>query len=296
MTEDFESKLQGFEDWMYSNDFSKSTILDTTRKMRFLASKCNLESRESVREFLNEERRKGSSKQKVNEYIKYLNRWLEFRGDDKFVYLRTSKKQFVVKRYDSEQIESLITKTKGQTVEDRTDHALVILALNTGLRRSELANLRVEDIHDGYVSVVKGKGEKNRDVYLDSDTRKIIIEYLSIRNNGDSPYVFTTSKGKVTTEYMGKIAQRISLKTGVKFSWHKCRHTYAKNMIQSDVDLQTISQMLGHERLDTTAIYSVLDTEEGLERIRNKQPKFYKESERYKSPKSWDSLHGLAGI
>ena len=96
---------------------------------------------------------------------------------------------------------------------------------------------------------------------------------------------------------MGKIAQRISLKTGVKFSWDKCRHTYAKNLIGSDVDLlQTIAQMLGHERLDTTAIYHVLDTEEALERVKEKKPRFYRESERYKPPKSWDSLHGLAGI
>ena len=78
--------------------------------------------------------RERSSKQKVNEYIKYLNRWLEFAGEDKFVYLRTSKKQFIVKRYDSAQIDSLITKTKGPTVEDETDHALVMLALNMGLK------------------------------------------------------------------------------------------------------------------------------------------------------------------
>ena len=119
------------------------------------------------------ERGKGSPKQKVNEYIKYLNRWLEFAGEDKFVYLRTSKKQFVVKRYDSSQIDSLITKTKGHTVEDETNHALVMLALNTGLRRSELANLKTNNIHKGYLSVLKGKGEKNRDVYLDENTREV---------------------------------------------------------------------------------------------------------------------------
>ena len=161
--------------------------------------------------------RERSSRQKVNEYIKYLNRWLEFAGEDKFVY-------------------------------------------------------------------------------LDENTREVLMKYLAVRNNKDSPYVFTTSRGKISPVYMGKIAQRISLKTGVKFSWHKSRHTYAKNLMGSDVDLQTISQMLGHERLDTTAIYSVLDTEEALERVQEEKPRFYRESERYKSPKSWDSLHGLAGI
>ena len=295
MTQDLESKLQEFEDWMYQK-FSRSTILDTTRKMKFFMRRCDLNSRDEIKNFLGEERRKGSSKQKVNEYIKYLNRWLEFAGEDKFIYLRTAKRQFVVKRYDQDEIRALIKGSKGPTVEDARDHALVILALNTGLRRSELANLRVEDVHTRSLSVMKGKGEKGRDVYLDEETRMVVMEYLGVRNNRDSPYVFTTRIGKVNASYMGNIAGKISGKTGVKFSWHKCRHTYAKNMVQGDVDLQTISQMLGHERLDTTAIYSVLDTEEALERVREKKPKFYKDEEMFKSRKSYTNVNGLAGI
>ncbi len=295
MTEDLGAKLQEFEEWMYER-FSRSTIEDTMRKMRFFAKKCDLGSRDSIKGFLGEERRKGSSKQKVNEYIKFLNRWLQFRGEDKFIYLRTTKRQFVVKRYDQEEVKALISGTRGPAVEDARDHAMVILALNTGLRRSEIANLRMEHVHDHYLTVVGGKGEKNRDVYLDPETRRILLEYLKMRNSRDSPYVFTTRLGRITPEYMGNIAGRISEKTGVKFSWHKCRHTYAKNLISSDVDLQTISQMLGHERLDTTAIYSVLDTEEALERVRTKRPRFYRDDEMFKSRKSYDNFDGLAGI
>ena len=295
MKDELETKLEEFEDWMYER-FSRTTIKDSMRKMRFFSQRCDLDSRESIRAFLGEERRKGSPKQKVNEYIKFLNRWMQFRGEDKFVYLRTSKRQFIVKRYDQEEVKALINGTKGSTVEDARDHAMVILALNTGLRRSEIANLRVEHIHNSYLTVVSGKGEKNRDVYLDEGTRKVLMEYVRIRNNPESPYVFTTRLGRITTDYMGNIARRISERTGVKFSWHKCRHTYAKNMITSDVDLQTISQMLGHERLDTTAIYSVLDTEEALERVRTKKPKFYRDDEMFKSRKSYDNFDGLAGI
>ena len=137
---------------------------------------------------------------------------------------------------------------------------------------------------------------KDKFVYLDENTREVLLKYLAVRNNRDSPYVFTTSRGKISPEYMGKIAQRISLKTGVKFSRHKCRHTYAKNLIGSDVDLQTISQMLGHERLDTTAIYSVLDTEEALERVQEKKPRFYRDDDMFKSRKSYTTFDGLAGI
>ena len=293
---DLELKLQEFEDWMYGKNFSSSTIKDELRKMRFFSKLADLGDRDGIQQFLARARREGGSKQKVNEYVKYLNRWLEFNQKDKFVYLRTTKRQFVIKRYDQEEIQALIKGTRGHTVEDARDHAMLILALNTGLRRSELTNLKVEDIHGGYLRVVKGKGEKDRDVYLDEDTKRIVLEYIKVRNNPESPYVFTTRVGKVNASYMGGIANRISGRTGVKFSWHKCRHTYAKNLIGSDVDLQTISQMLGHERLDTTAIYSVLDTEEALERVQEKKPRFYRDDDMFKSRKSYTTFDGLAGI
>ena len=104
-----EADLQEFEDWMYEK-FSRSTIEDTSRKIRFFSKQCQLSSRESVREFLINERRKGSSKQKVNEYIKYLIRWISFQssfgreGWDKFVYVQGTKKKYVVNRYDSDRL------------------------------------------------------------------------------------------------------------------------------------------------------------------------------------------------
>ncbi len=54
--------------------------------------------------------------------------------------------------------------------------------------------------------------------------------------------------------------------------------------------------MLGHERLDTTAIYSVLDTEEALERVQEKKPRFYRDDDMFKSRKSYTTFDGLAGI
>ena len=133
-------------------------------------------------------------------------------------------------------------------------------------------------------------------VYLDPGTRAVVLEYARVRNNQESVFLFTTRTGVVDAEYMGKIAARISRRTEMKFSWHKCRHTYAKNMIRNDVDLETLRQMLGHEKLGTTGIYSVLDTGEAIERIRDKHPKFYGKDSGYKSGKPWEWSHGLEGI
>lgn len=154
---------------------------------------------------------------------------------------------------------------------------MILLALNSGLRRSEISNLKVIVLHGSYLSVINGKGGgKDRDVYLDPYTREQIENYLPSRNNPQSPYVFTTRKGKITGEYMGNIAAQIKKASGIDFSWHKCRHTYAKNLLRNNIDLETIRQMLGHANLSTTQVYSTLDSGEALERIQEKKPKFFK--------------------
>ena len=177
--------------------------------MRFFFRQCELFSRESIREFLINERRKGSSKQKVNEYIKYLNRWISFQtslgkgGWDKFVYVQGTKKKYVVNRYDADQIKRLIEKSRGTTVEDLRDHTMILLTVNTGLRRSEIANLKIKDIHADSLRVEKGKGEKTRDVYLDGTTKAVLSNWLKIRNHPRFRICFHDQRGKGDLQVYG---------------------------------------------------------------------------------------------
>lgn len=297
MNENIENKLIEFEDWMYGRNFSASTIEDAVRKIRFFSKSIDLENRESVHEFLKEARRMGATKQKINGYIKYLNRWILFRGWDTFEYIPGTKKKFTINRYDANEVKLLLERSKGETLEDNRDHTMIILALNTGLRASEIANLKVKDIHENYLTVERGKGEENRDVYLDSFTFESIRKWLPLRNHQNLNYVFTTRKGKITSSYMENLSKRIRERTGVKgFKWHRCRHTYAVKLVMENMDLQTISQMLGHERLDTTAIYTKLDSAEAIRRMHDQNPKLFKEDKMFKSPKSYDIVNVLAGI
>lgn len=66
------------------------------------------------------------------------------------------------------------------------------------LRRAEISDLKVEDIHDYKLSVVRGKGDKTREVYLDPKTRDVLMEYSRVRNVPTSPYLCTARKGKIT--------------------------------------------------------------------------------------------------
>lgn len=272
------SKIEEFEEWAYER-FSKNTVVDSVRKLKAIEKKADLENRESIMEFLRGLRKAGMPPKRINEHIKYLNRWLTFKGEDKILYAKAERRSYKVRSYDKDQISKLLS-FPVETVEDRRNRTMVVLALNSGLRRSEICNLKVLDIHSGYLSVINGKGGKDRDVYLDEYTKEELSKYLQVRNHPESAYVFTTKKGKITEAYMSNIAGDIRRRSGVDFSWHKCRHTYAKTLWRNEIDLETIRQMLGHANLSTTQVYSQMDSGEAMEKIRTKKPKLYRGSNR----------------
>lgn len=282
--------LELFEEWAYER-FARNTVIDSLRKLRYLSKSTDLDSRESIMEFLRTLRREGIPPKRINEHLKYINRWLSFKGEDKILYAKTERRSYKVRSYDADQVQKLLS-FPVKTIEDRRNHVMILLALNSGLRRSELCNLKVIDVHPTFISVINGKGGKDRDVYLDEYTREEISKYVEMRNNQESPYVFTTRKGKITEAYMGNIAMDIRKASGIDFSWHKCRHTYAKTLLRNNIDLETIRQMLGHANLSTTQVYSQLDSGEAMERIREKKPKLFKGSIR-SNPKT--IVHGLEG-
>ena len=300
MSEDLETKLKEFEDWMLDSQnphYANSTIADTLRHLRNLAKDCDIFSRDSILEFLREKKRQGASKKYINEKVKYLNRWLPYRREDRFEYIQTGRRKFTVNRFDDSEIKALIEGTKGQVHEDWTDHAMVVLALNTGLRAGEIANLRIADIHEDWLRVLNGKGEKDRDVLIQEYPMRALREYLVRRDHPECEYVFTTRKGKVSVNYMERIARRIRQRTGVKsFKWQKCRHTYAKNLIDNKIDLLVVSQMMGHNDPRTTLIYTGIDTDFALGYMRERKPREFRGDTVSESCKSSDTPYGLAGI
>ena len=147
------------------------------------------------------------------------------------------------------------------------DYAIIVLFLNTGIRLSELVGLNLENI-DTDITMIKvlGKGAKERIVYLNKAARSSLIEYLKLRL--DPKHVRTSSNAV----FLSGREERISNKTvqwmvqkylkmaglGAKgLSVHKLRHTAATLMYQSGkVDIRVLKDMLGHEQLNTTQIYT----------------------------------------
>jgi integrase len=146
-----------------------------------------------------------------------------------------------------EAAEALRVKPKSQT--QRVFADLVRMAVNTGLRKSELLKLRWADVRDEGLTI-KGKGEKTRAVPLNAEAQ-VVLERQSRRD----PYVFGLSGG-----HRGSLFRRtvdtIRKATDIDWHFHLLRHYFSSTLLARGVDIVTVSDLLGHARVTTSLLYS----------------------------------------
>lgn len=132
---------------------------------------------------------------------------------------------------------------------------------NTGLRISELINLKLNDVdlvaHQIYVSAQKT--EEGRVIPITSTLAKELDTYIKNYRKGNTPYLFTSKSGKQLSridvwKHLKKTADKVGIKK--KISPHVLRHSCATYMLENGVDIRTIQQILGHKSLNTTQIYT----------------------------------------
>ena len=165
-----------------------------------------------------------------------------------------------------EQSAALLQAVSGQN--EKRDYAILMLFLNCGIRRSELVNLNISDVYDDRIRVV-GKGNKERFVYFGSSCRKAIDLYLEERNKKvltDNRALFGSRNGnRISVEAVHRLVKKALLQAGLdstQFSAHKLRHTAATMMLSGGVDVKTVQEVLGHENLNTTQIYTHIENTE----------------------------------
>ena len=148
------------------------------------------------------------------------------------------------------------------------DYAILMLFLNCGIRRSELVGLNLTDVYEDRIRVV-GKGNKERIVYFGSACRKAIDIYLIERNKmtlTDNRALFGSQKGnRISVDAVHSLVKKAFLMAGLdatQFSAHKLRHTAATMMLSGGVDVKTVQEVLGHENLNTTQIYTHIENTE----------------------------------
>ena len=145
------------------------------------------------------------------------------------------------------------------------DYCILMLFLNCGIRRSELVGLNLTDVYEDRIRVV-GKGNKERIVYMGSSCRKAIDRYLEERNQivlTDNKALFgSRDKNRISVSAVHRLVKKHLLESGLdasQFSAHKLRHTAATLMLANGVDLKTLQEVLGHENLNTTQIYTHIE-------------------------------------
>lgn len=148
------------------------------------------------------------------------------------------------------------------------DYAILMLFLNCGIRRSELVGLNITDVYDDRIRVI-GKGNKERFVYFGSSCKKALDAYMVERNKkviSDNRALFASrDSNRISVTAVHRLVKKHMLEAGLdatQFSAHKLRHTAATMMLSGGVDVKTVQEVLGHENLNTTQIYTHIENTE----------------------------------
>lgn len=151
---------------------------------------------------------------------------------------------------------------------EKRDYAILMLFLNCGIRRSELVGLNLTDVYEDRIRVV-GKGNKERFVYFGTACRKAIDAYMVERSEktlSDNRALFGSRDGnRISVTAVHRLVKKALLQAGLdstQFSAHKLRHTAATMMLSGGVDIKTVQEVLGHENLNTTQIYTHIENTE----------------------------------
>ena len=150
------------------------------------------------------------------------------------------------------------------------DYAIITLFLNCGMRLSELVGINIKDINfnDQKLNVI-GKGNKERTIYLNSACMNAVNKYLAVRPHDNIKYdskdalFLSERRERISNRTVQYIVKQELKRSGLdtnKYSVHKLRHTAATLMYKyGNVDIRALQELLGHESISTTEIYSHVD-------------------------------------
>ncbi len=219
--------IRGFYNYMDSNKFSKSTI---SRKVSSLRSFYKYLAR--------------------NNYIKY----------NPFSLTKGPKKDVLLPKFlYYNELEELFNVCNLDTFYGLRDRLILELLYSTGIRVGELEYIKICDVNIDLLSIkVLGKGSKERIVYFGEYAKEILVLYLSKRVDSNEYLFINNQKKRLTSRgiryILDKIIKQTSLNT--KLSPHMLRHTFATHLLNEGCDLLSVQELLGHESLRATQVYT----------------------------------------
>lgn len=249
----------------HSDRYSVSTINQTMSYVEFIEEQLGIDldmaTLEEITDKLYEKRTSGKPIITINNWVKYLNRYLEFRGfEEKLKYFKhtESDDEYFYVPTDEEMRKILSVRWTRPDIDAR-NRALLHLLFSTGIRINEAVSLNWNDFDLSNPNMPKvtircGKGGKKRVVPVHPKVMAMLIEYKDkYRLRTDPNAVFTTPRGRLTQPYARKICKDAGKMAGIpQFHAHAARHWRAISWLKERVDLETIRRLLGHKHLKTT--------------------------------------------
>ncbi len=204
----------------------------------------------------------------LNTFFNYLTKKVRLLKENPAENIDFPKKAKVLPKYLTlEQSIALLKSVDGEYKE--RDYCILTLFLNCGMRLSELVGINMNDIMENNMLRIFGKGRKERIVYLNEACNHALQEYLKVRpqNAEDKNALFISKRNKrISKEMVQFMVYKYIDKIGLGeqgYSVHKLRHTAATLMYQhGNVDIRVLKDVLGHEHLDTTEIYTHLSSKQ----------------------------------
>ncbi len=203
----------------------------------------------------------------IRSYYKYLTMKAKVLSENPVQDLDSPKLKKGLPRYLSlEESVDLLSVVDGPY--QARDFCILTLFLNCGLRISELVGLNLSDIGADHIRVL-GKGNKERVVYLNDACVSAINTYLQERKKiaaiDREAFFLSRQRKRISRSTVHALVKKYLAKAGLdssQYSPHKLRHTAATLMLQNGVDVRTLQELLGHEHLNTTEIYTHVDNSE----------------------------------
>lgn len=181
------------------------------------------------------------------------------------IELATSKRP-QVSFLTPEEVVALLTTADTSTPTGLRDRAIMELLFSTGLRVSELVNLNRDSINlDKGEFSIRGKGQKDRPVYMSDSAKAAVLNYIKTRKDESEPLFVQTSRSKnpndlnrLTPRTIQRIVETYRVKAGITkhVTPHTLRHSFATDLLGNGADLRSVQTMLGHANISTTQIYT----------------------------------------
>lgn len=201
----------------------------------------------------------------IRSFFKYLTLKAHLLDENPVLDLDSPKPQKTLPRYlKLDECVQLLENVTGRF--PARDYCILMLFLNCGLRVSELCGLNIVDISDDNMRVL-GKGNKERTVYLNAACLGAIKEYLPERERlqplNEKALFLSQKRRRIDRRTVHNLVKKHLGEAGLdseRYSSHKLRHSAATLMLQNGVDVRTLQELLGHEHLNTTQIYTHVES------------------------------------